>query len=82
MLKNVSMSMLAQSPEAALLTLKFLRECLFVAHPQMAPMLLMEGDAEEDGAVLPAATAVSLGSILQNSISAENFSDKFSSSNL
>jgi hypothetical protein len=58
-LKNVSMSMLTLSPDAALEVVKFLRECLFVAHPQMAPLLLLEGEAEEDGAILPAA-AVSL----------------------
>ena len=54
-LKNVSMSMLHHAPDATLEIVKFVRECLFVAHPQMAPLLLLEGEAEEDGVILPTA---------------------------
>ena len=39
---------------------KFLRESLFVAHPQLAPMLILEGEAEEDGSIVQASSGVNL----------------------
>jgi len=32
--------------------IKFIRECLFVAHPQLGSLITLEGEAEEDGSIL------------------------------
>ena len=59
-LKNVTIAMLSMAPTSATESVIFLRECLLVAHPNLAPMLLLEGEAEEDGSVIPAAGGIGI----------------------